>query len=161
MRQAGMAVIAAVAVGLIAAGCGGGGGSALSKAEFIAKADATCAKHSVILRAIKQPNTNPTSASISEADLKAWKDPLKQVSAAYHDDVNDLRGVTPPADFQSKWTGALDAVDEAANELADAGDAAGNADRAKFNAKAAEFQAHLKTADAVAKDYGLTKCGQA
>lgn len=149
----------------MAASCGGGGGSstALSKEDFISQADAICTKYDQKFKDEVQPTypaADPTSTSTSDDDVKAFADPLSATHDLYSEQLDELRGLTPPEDFQEQYDSALASLDTSLQSIADAADAAGNADREGVTAAVQAGQTASSEADKIAQDYGLQVCGQ-
>ena len=164
MRRAALLLAAILALGLsfAAAGCGGGGGGKrLTKSEFIVKADGICG--AADKSAPKPPSdiarVDPTSATVTDEQLNKFGDFLDDIVKHFRGELGDLRKIKPPADLQDKWDSALATLDEALNELSDAADAGHNADRQKFKDKVAESDKHSKEGNKLAKELGLTVCG--
>jgi hypothetical protein len=168
VRQAAVlfATLAVVAAAIAAAGCGGGGkssgGKPLTKSEFVAKADGIC--RDAIAKRPTPPsdiaNVDPTASSTTDEQLKKFGDFIEKVVKQARQEVDDLRGVKPPANLQGTYDRALATLDEAINELEEAGEAARKADRTKFKDKVAESQRHSDEANKLAKQLGLSVCGQ-
>ncbi len=169
MRRQGVLIFGAVLVliaAAVAAGCGGGGnggGDRLSKSEFIAKADSICkqANDNVPTPPDELKNVDPTAASTTDEQLDAFGNYLDDVVKVFGNEIDDLRDVNPPADLEDKFDSSLATLDEAVNELDEAGAAAKDADRKKLKEKLAESQKHGAEADKLAKELGLTVCGSA
>jgi hypothetical protein len=105
---------------LLLAGCGGGGSSRLSKADFIAKANAICSKYQAKINALPQPK--------SVKDVPGYIDkalPLLQAG------TSQLEGLKAPTELQStadEWRGILHTQVDQAKSLktaAEKGDVAG------------------------------------
>lgn len=163
----GLAIVAAMAT--LAASCGGGGGGgtsssgALSKQDFISQADAICTKHDEQFASEVQltfPNGDPTSASMSVDDVKAFQDPLSATKDLRGDQVGELRALTPPGDFQEQWDTTLTDLDSSVEALGEAADAAGTADREGLTAAFKKVQTTTDDANQIAKDYGFQVCFQ-
>jgi hypothetical protein len=166
MRRALLIVSAclAVAMAATAAGCGGsGGGKRLTKDEFVAKADGICAAAN---KKVPTPptgfkNFDPTAGKGTDADYKRYGDYVQKVVKIFRGEVGDLRGLKPPTNLQDTFDKAIATLDEAVNELNDAGTAAKDGNRAVVKAKLAESDKHGKDANKFAKQLGLTVCGSA
>ncbi len=151
MRLAMGIAVAGVAV---LAGCGGGGGSALSKEDFIAQADAICTKYDTEFTNEVEPtypSVDPTSASTSDEDLKNFEEPLQATHDLRSRQVDELRALTPPEDFQEQWDTVLSDLETGVEATAEAADATGNADRAAVKAAFDSAQPAFDEADRMAK----------
>jgi len=157
--------VALVVVVVFVAGCGGGGGSSstVSKEDFIAQADAICTKHDAeFTNEIEStfPPVDPTSPSTSDEDLEKFEDPLHATQELRSRQVDELRALTPPEDFQEQWDTVLSFLDSSVEALGKAADAVGEADREAIAAAFAEGEEGSEEADSIAKDYGFEVCGQ-
>jgi hypothetical protein len=158
--------VAVAAAAAIAASCGGGGGGSgttLSKEDFIAQADAICTKHDAEFTNEIQPtlpNVDPTAPSTSDEDLKKFEDPLDATHDLRGRQVDELRALTPPEEFQEQWDSVLSFLDASVEALGRAADAVGEADREAMAAAFADGQEGSDEADRIAKDYGFKVCGQ-
>ena len=169
MRRPLLFLIPIAAACFLAAGCGGdgdgGGGEPLSKAEFISQADAICKKHEAEGDAIKPEDLpsdfDPTSPNATEEQLDRFGDYIDKIVPVFRDQLDELRELTPPEDFQTDYNRALGLLDETANEYEEAGEAAHDADREKIKEKLQEGSRHSNDADKIATDYGLKECGSA
>jgi hypothetical protein len=152
----------ALAAAVAAAGCGGGGGGKrLTKSEFIAKADGICAEAN---KNVPKPpsdlaNVDPTAATTTDEQLKKFGDYIDDVVKHLRSELDDLRGIKPPADLQDKYDSGLATLDESLNEISEAADAARDGDREKLKSKLDESDKHSNEANKLAKELGLTVCG--
>jgi hypothetical protein len=159
----GAALVAAMA--MLAASCGGGGGSssALSKEDFISQADAICTNYQQQFTNDVQPtypSADPTAAATSDDDVKAFADPFSATHDLYSKQLDELRGLTPPEDFQTQYDSVLASLDTSLHAIADAADAAANADRQGVADAFQTGQTASAAANTIAQDYGLQVCGQ-
>jgi hypothetical protein len=144
------AVMLVAALGACSSSSSSSGGKGLSKADFIAKAEAICVA------------TNAKSAKVSDR-LEAGNTSIAQVKAAYTDqlipilrsEIKDLEALQPP-----------DADKVTIKKMVD--DLAAGVDQAQREVEAAKTQADLakitepaamKSASARARAYGLPTCG--
>jgi hypothetical protein len=156
-----------VALAVVAAGCGGGGsksssGKPLTKAEFVSKADGICAKANKDVPSPPSDLRNgfdPNAKKGTDDQYKEFGDYLGKIVKIFRSEVDDLHGLKPPSNLQDTWDKALAALDEAINELDEAGKAAKDGDRDEVKSKLAESDKHGSEADKDAKDLGLTTCG--
>jgi hypothetical protein len=141
----------ALAVGaalLLAAGCGGGGGS-LSKGDYAKKADAICAKYNRKINALGSPK--------SLADIGPFADKALALERKGNQELRDLK---PPKDEEQtakRWTAQNDKV---ADAVADLSAAAKKNNRAGIQAALRRGQAANKQANALAKQLGAQVCGR-
>lgn len=156
-------VVCASALG--AAGCGGGdggGGERLSKADFVSQANTICRdanKEAEGLKPDLPSDFDPTSESVTDDQLDTFGDYIEEITGIFRDQVDELRGLKPPEDFQDDFDRALDLVDETLNESEAAADAAHDGDRETMNAKLEESERNSDEANRIANGYGLTDCG--
>jgi hypothetical protein len=113
---------------IVVAGCGGTK-KRLDPAVFRAKADAVCRGAQADAAKIESPKVDPTSPAISDAVLKRWAEPLRQLVKRYRAEVDDLHGLRPPADFDVRYKQALDELGQALDKLDEAADAAERGDQ--------------------------------
>ncbi len=150
-----IATLAGVAaVAMIVAGCGSSSDdstSPLTKAEFIAQADAICKKgNSEIESGIEDfekevglgENEEPTKAQKVEASETVLIPEIKN-------QAEKLRNLEAPSKDEAEITAMLDALDEGVEEA--------EADpESLFTSSTAPFE----SANKMAKEYGLKVCGQ-
>ena len=167
MRIGTVAVAAAATIAAMTASCGGGGGggsgTALSKEDFIAQADAICTKHDDEFASEVEPtfpNVDPTSANTPDEALKEFEEPLNATQELRSRQVDELRTLRPPEEFQEQWDTVLSFLDASVEELGRAADAVGEADREAMAAAFADGQEGSDEADRIARDYGFKVCGQ-
>jgi hypothetical protein len=161
MRRALPLLAGIAALCVLAAGCGGGAGKRLSKAEFVTTADGICKKYNDKSNAIKPdlpPTFDPTSSDATAEQLDKFGDFLDASIGLFRDEVGELRDVNPPEELDGDYNKALSLLDKALNVGDDAAKAAHDADRKKLNEKLTESQKHSNAANALAKKLGLTVC---
>lgn|GEM_PF-1016012 len=89
---------AALTVGaLLLAGCGGGSGEDLSKSDYIAKADAVCAKYSTKSASLENQFNQALKGSDLEAAAQDFEDQAADVTAM----LDELETLTAPAADQA------------------------------------------------------------
>ena len=154
---AGLSLTAALAA-LVVAGCGGGGGgSRLSKADFISQADAICQKAHEDENKVSFPNVNPSTAS--QDDLKKFGDAIKQATAIDRKEVDDLKALKPPEDFQDNYDEALQELSDGLDHADNAVDEANKGDTAGLTRELNAVQSKATEANKKAAAYGLKVCG--
>jgi uncharacterized lipoprotein len=107
-RHRGAATLAVIALVLLAAGCGGGGGR-LSKSQYEHRIQKDGQE---ITTAFKPLNTPPTSLKQLADELKVGQDKLRQAAG-------DLDGVKPPKDVEADNTALVKGLRKLADELED------------------------------------------
>jgi hypothetical protein len=142
---------AAVAVAtLLAAGCGGdGGGGQLSAAEFRQQADAICAEFEAKLDAVQQPS--------SPEDLERF---VNEAVPIIEEGTRKLNELDPPEEFQNEWTRVVEINEENLETIQDVQTALNDGDVEEAQRLIAEAGGNEEEADRLARDIGLTKCGQ-
>lgn len=100
---------------LALAACGGG---ELSRQQFLERADAICTRVNDELSEIQQPASLAELAPVLDEGLVVVRDA-----------VEDLRELEPPAEMEARVEAWIDKVDEAADELDKAADAARRGDQ--------------------------------
>jgi hypothetical protein len=141
----------AVAVALVAGGCGSGDGKRLSKAEFVSRADAICAKY--------EKRVQSRMADVPAGDQKQLASSIKNVLPLIRKGNDELRSLKPPGSLQSRfdsWMGLADAEVDAAQNLQNALE---KNDIQAIQAAFKELQAKDAAQDRIARqDLGLTGC---
>lgn len=152
-----MLAAAAIAV----AGCGGAGGTPLSKSEFITRGDAICTKYRTKNQALNEeaPAKNPTDPSATDAQVKASAPILRKLSANVRAARGEFSDLGPPTQVKNDWDNTLDDLDQIAANLDDAADAAQSVDRQKVVNLYADILRLNRRVSNFEKDYGFTVCG--
>lgn len=135
---------------LVVAGCGGGGGAELTKAEFTAKANAICKQLSAELDDIAG---EPTS-------LEELAPVLDQGLGVLEAGIEDLRDLNAPAAMDEgveHWIGRLEV---SAKLLAEARDAARDGDQNKVGVALQSGDDANTQANDEAKRLGLADCAE-
>lgn len=148
MRLAASAL--AVAAALLATGCGGNGGNGgLTAEEFRQQADAICAEFESKLDAVEQPS--------SPDDLKRFVDDAVPIIEEGTQKLNDLE---PPEEFRDEWTRVREINSENLDTIKDVQAALEDDDVEEAQRLIAEAGGNEEEADRLAREIGLTKCGQ-
>lgn len=162
-----LAIGAVTGAVLAAAACGGGGGGtsapALSKEDFISQADDICRAHDTEFQsevATTFPQVDPTSETATEGDLRAFEEPLLATQELRGRQVEELRALTPPEDFQDDWDEIMGHLEDSVEALGDAAQAAADADQDALTEAFDKGDEAGDAADAAAADYGFEVCGQ-
>jgi hypothetical protein len=156
MRKATLLFAGLLATGLIAAGCGGdddngddgNGGEALTKQEFIAQADQICVEGDREIDAQAEdffsggPNEQPSPEEIEGfgADV---------VVPGIQEQIDGIRGLTPPEEDQEQVTEFLDTAQEALDRV--------EADPSLIGPRQEEADPFAETTQ-LARDLGLQRC---
>jgi hypothetical protein len=144
-------LLAALALALVAGGCGSGNPRRLSKGEFVTRADAICAKY--------EKRVQSRMASVPPGDQKQLASSIEKVLPVIRKGNDELRSLKPPESLQARfdrWMGIADAEVSAAQNLQDALD---KNDQAAIQAAFQELQTKDAAQDRIARqDLGLTGC---
>jgi hypothetical protein len=143
---------AAFVLFVLVSACGSSGGSSpkaasappLSKAAFIAQADAICKQGNDALNSGGPPGSTP----VQEKDFVQ-----KRLMPAFRQELTQLRALHPPTADQAAITKMLDDLQQGLDEF----QKNANADIKSAFSKTPQG---LKDATAEAKAYGLVTCGQ-
>jgi hypothetical protein len=145
MRVSSLA-LPALAAALALSACGSG--DRLTKAEYIAAADAICAEAIRALNDLDEPK--------SLAELAEYAPTASEIVRKQLDRLRDLR---PPEADEALIDKALD-LSEEQNELAEeVGKAAADGDEERAGALVAQIQPLDEEANQIAQNYGLRVCG--
>ena len=143
-------LFAVAALALVAGGCGSKG-KRLSKAEFVSRANAICAKY--------EQRVQSRMAGISAGDEKQLASSIEKVLPVIRQGNDELRSLKPPASLQGRfdrWMGIADAEVAAARKLHDA---LRKSDRKAIQAAFKELQTKDADQDRLARqELGLTGC---
>lgn len=128
--------------------CGGDGGDALSKAEFIKQADAICTKFDRELRAIPQPK--------EASEIGAY---AKRAAPIARQGVEDLRDLEAEDGFADQAKALIDGLDSDTDLFEQLGKAADADDRARIEQIAAEAEKRTTERQRQAESAGFKQCG--
>jgi len=151
-----------VAAAVVAfAGCGGDGGSPLTKAEFIKRGDAICTKYRKKNRELneKAPAKNPTDPSATDEQVKASAPILETLATNLRSARDEFAALEPPADVKIDWENTLDDLEQISSKLDDAAAAARDLDRQRVVNEYAEILRLNRRVSTFEADYGFTVCG--
>ena len=146
------ALVAAFAA-LLVAGCGGEAVPAqsepLTRAEWIARADAICAEANARIQALGEPENAQELASLAGefADVNDEAD-------------NSLRLLAPPAEIQSQVERALELTERQIDILREISDAAADRNQESTERLVEELAPLEREADQIAAAIGLETCGR-
>jgi hypothetical protein len=139
-----------LSVTLLASACGGdGGGDELSAAEFRQQADAICEEFEGKLDAV-QPPTSPD-------DLERF---VNEAVPIIEEGTNELNALDPPDEFQDEWDRVVEINEENLETIRGVRTALQDNDLAEAQRLMQEAGGNEEEADRLARDIGLTKCGQ-
>ena len=136
----------------LAAGCGGdggGGGEALSPEEFRQEADRICAEFEGRLNDVEPPS--------SPDDIQRF---VNEAVPIIEDGTEQLNSLEPPSEFQDEWDRITEINDENLDTIRAVRDALENEDLEEATRLMEEAGSSEAEADKLARDLGLTKCGQ-
>jgi hypothetical protein len=134
----------------LAAGCGGDGGNGeLTAEEFRQQADAICAEFEGKLDALEQPS--------SPDDLKRFVNEAVPIIEEGTQQLNDLE---PPEEFRDEWTRVVEINSENLDTIREVQAALEDDDVEEAQRLLQETSGNEEEADRLAREIGLTKCGQ-
>jgi hypothetical protein len=140
----------AIAGALLAAGCGGdGGGDELTADEFRQQANGICEDFEKQLNEI-DPATSPD-------DIQRF---VNEAVPIIEEGTNKLNALDPPDEFQDKWDRIVEINDENLETIRAVRDALEDDDVAEAQQLIQDAGANEEEADRLARDLGLTACGQ-
>lgn len=155
MRRSLLLLVLPGLAALALAGCGGDGnggaaaGTTLTKAEFVAQANALCKDYDARIDALGEP------AGIE--DLVALAEQAKPIA---EEAVAKLRALTPPEDLQAGYDEYLATGDVNVALLAELGEAAKSGDVAAIERIGTEGEANADKAHGIAAELGLADCAK-
>lgn len=133
-RRVGRLAIVATSLAIALAACSSGEGAtpatttkpALSKADFITRADALCAAASKKMDAVALPSGDPASGTLSDDDLAVTATALRSLDEIETVMRDDLVALDPPGAFAAKWDKSMSGLQDrlaAGEQAADAAEA--------------------------------------
>jgi hypothetical protein len=149
-----VAALAVFTACVLAAGCGrdenGEGAEAqrLSKADFIAQADAVCKEANDRIDALPEPQSTDQLADLGQ-----------QVIDIGQEELDRLRVLRPPAADEATINGAYDLIEQQLGVAADLVDAARDGELGQVQQLLDQGEQLNEQADRIASDYGLEECG--
>jgi hypothetical protein len=146
-RRLGVLAIAAMAVTLVAAGCGGDdddGGEAPTKDEFITQADEICTDGD---QQINEEAEEVFEGEPSKAEQQAFVE--ETVIPETQAQIDGIRDLTPPEGDEDQINAIVDAADQGIEEI--------EADPAALTQGG---ENPLAEAGRLASEYGMKACGQ-
>ena len=139
----------ALLVALLVAGCGGGGGDGLSRADYAKQADKICSTYNAKLNALPQPK--------NQTELTGFVDKAVPLVSDASDRLSELK---PPQDEQriaDAWNRANSDIVRALERLRDAAKAKNNA---KMQTALADGNKANARANTLAKTLGMNACSK-
>jgi hypothetical protein len=134
----------------VVAGCGGdGGGGELSTEEFRQEADRICKEFEGKLNDVEPP-TSPD-------DIQRF---VNEAVPVIEDGTNQLNSLDPPSEFQDEWDRISEINEENLDTIRAVRDALENEDLEEATRLMEEAGGNEDEADQLARDIGLTECGQ-
>jgi hypothetical protein len=136
---------------LLAAACGGDGGGSgeLSADEFRQQADAICEDFEQRLDDVEPP-TSPD-------DIQRF---VNEAFPIIEEGTGQLNDLDPPDEFQDEWDRVVEINEENLDTIRSVRDALEDNDIAEAQRLIQEAGGNEEEADQLARDIGLTKCGQ-
>ncbi len=133
-------------VALVATGCAGGGDERLSRAEFVDRATAICARAEARIGGLAEPETVVELAEYA-----------REARAITEDGVADLQELEPPEPLEAGFDRYLGSADEVIGLLGQLEEAAAAGDEAESRRIAAQIGTSAEAQDA-ARAAGLAAC---
>jgi hypothetical protein len=149
------ASILLIAIGLLLAACGGGA-ERLSKQEFIERWDSICQTYNDRRDTILED----LPAEPTVENLPQFADVLRELAPVVREGIAKLRDVQPPEADQAVIDAILADVEESADRLDDAADAAESGDLEAVVAAAQSLADSNQRVERAAAEYGFQECGQ-
>jgi len=179
--QKSFAIVATTAAlsGLVLAACGGsdnpavgttgsssttaaasgqtGSGAPLTKAAFVARANAICKSVNSQSAKLTPPTSDPTK--VTSKDLPSWNQFLLKVIPYGQQQQAQLRALTPPAADQATVASIISKGDQVLADVQALQQAAAAGNVNSFKTAFQKSETDGNAADDAATSYGLTQCG--
>jgi hypothetical protein len=139
----------------VLAGCGGGA-ERLSKAEFIERWDSICQTYNDRRDTILED----LPAEPTAENLPQFAEVLRELAPLVREGIAELKKVQPPEADQAVIDAILADVEESADRVDDAADAAESSDLEALVAAAQSLADSNERVERAAEDYGFHECGQ-
>lgn len=136
-----LALASVLLVAALVAGCGGSSKPKVTKADFVAKANAVCAAGNARLEKAPHPNTEHPSPAQIAAFVNAAFVPNIQYQ------INSIRALAPPTGEEAKVTHMLDVAQEGLDKV-----------KANPQSLATPGEHPFGEFASLAHSYGLTQC---
>lgn len=148
-------MIAVSATVLAFAGCGGGGG--LSKADYVAKADAVCRDATAKLAGISQRAKSIDGSQSQDQQLTQLKKVFAESADASRPFYTRLKALQPPASLKAKADKYVAGVKQGLDDL----DALKNASAvADVQARSKQVNARRGSQQQLAREIGFKECSK-
>jgi hypothetical protein len=134
---------------LLLAGCGGGGGTPLTKEAYAAKADAICAKSSEQTKALGTPSDLPGLAKLADKTV-----------GVLDKTIGDLEGLKPPASEKALADAWLAQARNLKGDLQEIGDKAKAGDLGGVQDVLPKAKDHNTRSNELATRLGMTVCNK-
>lgn len=134
---------------VLLAGCGGGSGTRLSRADYVRQADAICARYDARQTQLGSPK--------SVADLVRFSAKLKPLQQS---ETKELRALKAPDALKDDADAAYDTFDASAEKLGQLGTAAKAGDTKQITDIANQGASLSRKASGLAGRLGLKVCGK-
>ena len=138
-----------------------GGGSGMSKADYVRKGNAICADQKHDVDALQTPDVDVQSNDLTKTQLTEVADFFEAGVRIQRATVTKLRGLGYPKGDRATLTKVYDQADEGADEMEAAGNAARAGDVSKMRPALEQGTNDLDAAQHAINAYGLDKCGSA
>jgi hypothetical protein len=141
-------IVLVATAALFAAGCGGGGGNALTKAQYAAKADAACAA----------ANDEGKQLDLSTTEkIAANGDRAKEILDELANKVDDLQ---PPDELKDSANSFVEGLQQEAEQFGDMTQAAKDGDTDKIKEIQGKLQSESAATSEDARFVGATGCAR-
>jgi hypothetical protein len=134
---------------IVAAGCGGGGSSRLTRDQYAAKADGICAKYNQQTRALANPSSLSELANVADQTIPILDHAL-----------GDLRKLKPPSDEQAAADQWLAQVENLEGDLKEIRDKAKANDMRGVQGVVPKATEHNTKSNALATQLGMKVCNK-
>jgi hypothetical protein len=135
------------AMGLVAAGCGGGSGR-LTREELIEEADATCAEFDRQIEDVQEPE--------SLDDIERY---VQEIRPIVEEGTNELDDLEPPEEFEDEYDDWIEATRSAVDRFDELEEAAASGDEQRIQEVLEGGAEGGEEADRLAQELGFQECG--
>jgi hypothetical protein len=149
------ASIVLMALAVVLAGCGGGA-ERLSKAEFIERWDSICQTYNDRRDTLLED----LPAEPTVENLPQFAEVLRELAPVVREAIAELKEVQPPEADQAVIDAILADVEENADRVDEAADAAESGDLEALVAAAQSLADSNERVERAVEDYGFHECGQ-
>lgn len=160
------ALLAAPVLALTATGCGTDEAEALTKPEFIDRANAICTEANTEVDAMFEAfwtefeDVDFDDPAQQQTIFDAFADVAGDLTPVVKDMAADLRELAPPAEDRELIETLLDDLEAAADEIAEVTAAAAAGDEAARAQMDSESEDPFADVNRRAREYGLSACGE-